>query len=722
MRKRLLWSVPVAVTVIAGLVRADDESDRRQLVEQVDTLLAGMSDDLGRVYGDSGTSYIDYALRKADTLKEKLSQLDRVKGDDSKAREMASYYPGYVDKFKGAANNLRLMKEGQRSLDGIPSTCTDKLRELAGALRAFTDVPDPRGLEKVPQLGRDYGRFARSQIEIADRKSYEMSRWYDRADDFSESSGKWSDVRSNLLSAERYVMEYFNNAYAQLKRDDVCGNLAKDERNPLVEQAVMKLLESKKGIELLYNAIDSQLSEIASYLDGLAGDSSDSDIDRAERKLQDLQRQYDQLDRVRGSDAEAQKRVEQGRRLCTAALDMTKNLRTLKRGQFLADKAPDACSDSATRLEQVIRGFLDSRKTEGISQIPLRARGFAEPIKAGLAKTDEQHTIMERAQTDALRFDTSEGRWRDMKDKARASTIGMYEYWTRARNAAHKACDELAKGDQNADVTRAVTNLSKVRAEGENDLLRLRADHRKWYDGLKELRAWYAQDTRSVRDMFCNLPESPGDSAEGDAYAAQLAQIADRMRYRINPRWRDLSDEASRMIAVSSKLAKEEDDNVRSGSLGLRKEIQATIASLERFLDGELKGANDPEVRAKIETGKNEHKRIQADSSKCTVSERTFGSRRVDCIRVDGSTCYVVEIKPNNSEAIAKGRAQVLDGISQIEGLLRDKKQKSDLVDQLEIFRSCFDDSKQRARLEPEVRVYEYCPPDGELFKDFVIP
>ncbi|MEZ4401305.1 MAG: hypothetical protein R3B06_14865 [Kofleriaceae bacterium] len=46
-----------------------------------------------------------------------------------------------------------------------------------------------------------------------------------------------------------------------------------------------------------------------------------------------------------------------------------------------------------------------------------RARGFAEPIKAGLAKTDEQHTVMERALSDAQRFDPSEGRWRGVTDK-----------------------------------------------------------------------------------------------------------------------------------------------------------------------------------------------------------------------------------------------------------------------------------------------------------------
>ena len=69
MGKRVVWCIPLAVVLVAGLVRADDESDRKQLIEQIDNLLSGMSDDLGRVAGDSGTSYIEYALLKADSLK-----------------------------------------------------------------------------------------------------------------------------------------------------------------------------------------------------------------------------------------------------------------------------------------------------------------------------------------------------------------------------------------------------------------------------------------------------------------------------------------------------------------------------------------------------------------------------------------------------------------------------------------------------------------------------
>src|SRR5690606_23002623 len=113
------------------------------------------------------------------------------------------------------------------------------------------------------------------------------------------------------------------------------------------------------------------------------------------------------------------------------------------------------------RTGRVVRA---SRRPRGIP-IPARARAFAEPLRVGLTRSDEHHPLMERALSDAQRFDA------------------------------------------------------------------------RWYAGLRELREWYKQDTKAVRDMFCNIPESPGDYAEGDAYAAKLQQIADRMRDRLAPKW-----------------------------------------------------------------------------------------------------------------------------------------------------------------------------------------
>lgn len=268
---------------------------------------------------------------------------------------------------------------------------------------------------------------------------------------------------------------------------------------------------------------------------------------------------------------------------------------------------------------------------------------------------------------------------------------------------------------------RAVADLSKARSEAETELLRVQADHRKWLEGLRELREWYQRDTRAVRELFCKIPESPGDSAEGDAYAAQLGQIADRMRDRIAPQWRRVGEEALRMTGVAERLLREEDEDARRGAGRLREEVQKAMASAQGILDGELGGANDPQVRARIEFGRNEHKRIQNDRGKCTQDEVTFGSVRVDCIRVSGNVCYVVEIKPNNDEARAKGRKQISDGIEAIETFVRGKK-KSDLSGDKSVLRICLDEERGRIELKEELRVYDYCPADGELFKDFVVP
>jgi cysteine-rich repeat protein len=72
----------------------------------------------------------------------------------------------------------------------------------------------------------------------------------------------------------------------------------------------------------------------------------------------------------------------------------------------------------------LIREHEGRAKPEGARQILAQAPAIAEPIKAGLAKTDEQHSVMERALSDALRFDPSEGRWRDVTDRHKASGLG----------------------------------------------------------------------------------------------------------------------------------------------------------------------------------------------------------------------------------------------------------------------------------------------------------
>lgn len=703
-----------------ALVHAD-EAKREELRREVERLLTDIASELRDVPSDSSPSDVERTLTYAGQVHDKARELKDHAAGSSDAQRMADYYPDFAKRYQEAGRALREMKASHRKLDELPRKCEDASKELLARVRTFTDVHDPRGAEEVPKLARELGKVGKEALELAERTRYELATWYDRVDDFGESEGKWSDVRSYLYAAGRSIYEHVQRTQEQMKRDDVCGALGKEERNPFVEEAMRKVFEGKKGIDTLYEAMDRQAGELAALFDGLVGDSDDSDLRYATGKLDEIDRLLGQLDRVRGNDGEARRRLEAWRPISRAAREALPHLMVLKQSQFRVDRAPERCREAGDKLTATIRTYTDRRDTKGLTELPAKARALAEPLKDALAKMEEQHPLMERASSEAYRFDPGEGRWREVRDRFRTSSVAVYEYWTKARAAAHAACDELATGERHRDVVRALADLSRTRSDAETELLRVQADQRRWLEGLRALREWYQRDTRAVRELFCQLPESPGDSAEGDAYAAQLGQIADRMRDRIAPQWRQLGEEAVRMVAVAEKLLREEDDDARRGAGKLREEVQRVMASLQALLDGELKGANDPEVRARIEYGKNEHKRIQNDSSKCTASELTFGSVRIDCVRVDGSTCYVVEIKPNNSAARSKGETQIRNGIDAIREYLVGKK-SADLSGAAAVLKPCFDENSGRSKLERELRVYEYCPPDGELFKDFVVP
>lgn len=714
-----VWTL-VIVCVLSAAARGDDESDRRRYVEEIDRLLEGIADDLSRVVGDSGTGYVDYAIRKADDVRDKVSRLASVKGNDDKAKRYADYYGRYAESFKEYAKYLRMLKEGQKSLDELPRRCEERTKELVAKVRAYTDSNDPRGMEEGPKLAREYGRTGKDAIELAERKRYEMSQWYDRTDDFSESDGKWSNVRSNLAYAGRGVWDYFSPKYEQVKRDDVCGNLSKEERNPLVEQEMKKLLEGKKGIELLYSAMDGQLSEIASYLNDLEGDSGTSDIDSAERKADELSRNVEQLDRIRGQDGEARRRVELYRNILRAFSEAVKHLRILKQGQFIVDRAPEKCGEAERKLSDTVRKYAERGETAGLKIIPASARALGEPIKASLSKADEQHRIMDKERNESLRFDPSEGRWREVSSNMKESTNAIWDHWKRAWETAHKDCDELAKGDQHKAVVRALSDLGSISSSAERDLLQLRTDHRKWYDEIKELREWFKQDTANVRQLFCSVEESPGDTDVGDAYSAQLAQIADRMRERLAPKWADLGPRGEKMMERSRLLLKVADEDVNKSASVILDKLVRTMNSIANVLNSELKGANDPEVRAQMEVGKNEHKRIQADSGKCEASEITVPGKgmRMDCVKA----CTIYEIKPNNSKAIAKGKGQASDYRDAVLAYFNSNKErlKEAFTDKMQIFLKCV--SNGQLSLDTDVRAYDLCPADGKLFNDFVVP
>ena len=54
--------------------------------------------------------------------------------------------------------------------------------------------------------------------------------------------------------------------------------------------------------------------------------------------------------------------------------------------------------------------------------------------------------------------------------------------------------------------------------------------------------------------------------------------------------------------------------------------------------------------------GQDSHKDYQEHSGKCTVAEFETGAGPADCLWAE--KCYVIELKPNNSRAVGKGKSQ----------------------------------------------------------------
>lgn len=124
---------------------------------------------------------------------------------------------------------------------------------------------------------------------------------------------------------------------------------------------------------------------------------------------------------------------------------------------------------------------------------------------------------------------------------------------------------------------------------------------------------------------------------------------------------------ADRGMRELSQFARGRDDLYREleaykeRTVKLKVKIRAKIRIGDNYLKDTpvVRGANDPAIRARMELGKNEHKRIQADSSKCDASEITIGSVRLDCVKVSSNVCTIYEIKPDNDAAKARGREQL---------------------------------------------------------------
>ena len=248
------------VGLVIGLAlaaEADDDSDRQEIENRIDNKLGEIANDLAHVPSASSSSDVDEAVRDGDDLKSEVERLDRVKGDDSHARDIVDHYPDYVRALDDAARGLKDIKDSEYVLDARPRDCKDAedhLREIIKDYVGNADEKAAEGVERLPEIAGKLGDEWRPRLEewrrIAERLAND-----DGHDRMSSYGGRWSDVSSALNSAAYEIFDHWTRSYDATKL--ACERLAKGKEHPDVVKALEDLRAFTGNVKQTYKQLET---------------------------------------------------------------------------------------------------------------------------------------------------------------------------------------------------------------------------------------------------------------------------------------------------------------------------------------------------------------------------------------------------------------------------------------------------------------------------------
>lgn len=640
--RRLVPLTALGVAAIAAtLAFADDASDRDGYLRDIESKLSSAASELSGVRSDSDDGDIRDADGYVDQVRDLVSRLDRVKGDDSKAREVVDRYPGYIDKYRRASAALRSQKGYQNSNVTIMKTCQDKNAELVSQARDFESRNDPEGLEKLPRLAAEAKNLTVRFLEEAEKARYQMDDWRRTVQYFDVSDGRWSEVRSALHREADDIYGYFKSDLDTAK--ERCRDLTAGPDHPVVREVLGKLANSSAGRKEVMENLNRLLAEFAGKLKDVPGASGVYAIDNARERLDAIDSALQILERTRGADPKAKEIAERWPPIAREARTALTPLRELKLHHRDMDSLPGRCRELESKLDSFIASTGDD--AEGIDKIPAFATELGNPVMVGLGKAKERLYQMARDRDSVQRFASSEGPWAAVSSALRDISRDIYEDFEEGHEDTLEACQYLVKTTDHPKVRSAVDRLKASSGSAIDVLTR---DVNEW---VALARATYRLDCEAMTKMweaYCELdwePEEDTDVSRADSTAASLQSS---MRSAMGPLLERLPQLEDRAKALTRR--RETKDKASSLLADLAKERER----LDRLFPSRTwHGVNNPLRFYAAEWGKQQHRRMAASYS-CDVSDQPFGSAgRPDCIKADG--CMIFEFKSKDPDAQADG-------------------------------------------------------------------
>lgn len=453
----------------------------------------------------------------------------------------------------------------------------------------------------------------------------------------------------------------------------------------------------------LIDKIDDNLEYAAGELSGFESDSDDGDLRDALSYISTVESLVRELDGVKGSDSKASDIASRYPRYISDFRQAAGYLGKLKAGQRLADGAGDKCTNDEANLQQLIRNYVakPDDADEAMTKLPAKANEY-QKVWQPMMETWKRHDGEMANHASYARFSVSDGEWSDVSSSMYNSVNYIHTYWRERYALAERACPRLVLGEKHPDVEKALADLKSYTATTKDTVTQLKKDYNAWLKEARKVREMSTTTRDEIRKTICEAGEYE--------VAQKVNEVADRWARDVASALGTLTGQGDRLVerANADKLKK------YKGSAEVRGGVAKQIETLQKLKSYEMLGANNPKVKARLEWGNKRHGELQS-SIGCTYKEavvehcrnevRPGSGCRADCVVVSGTTCRVVEIKPDSSKGRDEGPKQAnayLEGFKN--WFNADKK---DLFDEYPEMKRCAPDDS--LRIDKDVVYYDFC-------------
>ncbi len=705
-----------AILSFTTIARADDEE---RLIGEIESVLREIKDKLDGAADDSSTSDIDRAMDYARQVEDLAEKLKSANPQTDKGKTMANYYRDYARKFAESAKYLRESKQRQlqQQNDRLAEKCAEAQHRLRDEINRFVEKNDPAGLYKIPDLAeyaaRDYQEPHRKDVET----HREMERWKEYARNFSESDGRWSDVRSELHEAANGIWETWRRRHEDTL--DKCKDLIRAKENPIAVEA-MKQLSGNKEIRLgLIKELEVQVKNVYSEIKDIDRRSDDgaSEIQDAQRAAEEILRLLEKLKYARGEDEDAKRITDYWPDRVKSLQEALSALKKLKAGQHIIDRGVESCTAAETELREFIQKHMDGKddRVDGWLDIEEKAKQLGDKYKPKLDNAESHRRDMESWRTAAMNWNPPDAYgWPDVKSALNSAAEGTYSYYKSTLEKVDVACKQLSWGAQHPEVKQAIRDLKEHASSRDSDYVKLRDKARAFEAKVRSYRKLTLDDVDAIRAVACKESKEDLDDA--------VKEIADRWADKLKSEWSVIEPEAKELKDLADELIKRK---VPSASK-IKGSIGSLMKSVEKTRDNVNKGAGNPHVKAALEYGDTKHAELERG---CDISEKVISSRyctnphknrkKSDCIPDCIKGCTVIEFKKDNRTEIAKGEAQ---SAAYAEGLRRWYRAEGDKLFEGDYakLKECVKgegDNKQLEIIDGRVTTYDWCRMFDHLFE-----